>query len=540
MKKFWKTALFCVLLLLIPIFVYGSGTGVYLETCQADGKELQVICSNPGSDGEPVSEDDFRLTLEGTELSVTSVSSVSKERVPVTVYCLVDVSGSMRAEQMEQAKETLYAVCEGLGVADNMVITTLGNRTQTSGFLSDTQRIKETIGQLAAGKEDTNLYAGIKESINVLRTDMNVHQKRCLLILSDGEDDQKTGITREEAELAVKEAHLPVYTVATLSAQSGAESIEYGKLLGSFARSSAGGMHYTPVIDGISGEEAGQDILKSIGSSLVLKAELPELPSDRNELQLRMVYTGSDNSRYEDTLVVRAEDLTDAENMENSSMEESSAEKTSEETIKESDDEEAEDEEETTTEVDLDDDIWTWITSGNRWIWIASGAAALIAVIVLIIIIIIRSRRKKTKADTGTSGASDVNAAPWQPSAPQSQQVPPVSQTQAVTRPVQPQMHQLTLLAIGYTDVEHKLNLPEGVEVTIGRNGKADIILDAEDKKLSGVHCVMKWEDGKIYVRDLDSMNGTYVNGVPIRQMGRVAVHKGETIRIGSYEYRIG
>lgn len=541
MKRILKTAFFCMMLLLIPLCVYGAGTGVYMENCQADGDGLQVLCSRPDGE-ETVTGENFRLTLEGEELPVASVSTISDEQLPVTVYCLVDVSGSMRDSQMAQAKDALNAVCDGLGAGDNMVITTLGNQTQTSGFLSDTQQIKEIIEQLAAGHEDTNLYAGIVESIGILKTDANVHPKRCLLVLSDGEDDQKSGITREEAERAVKDAHIPIYTVATLSDQPGTDSIEYGKLLGSFARISAGGVHYTPSIDGISGEEAGRDILKGIGTSLVLRAELPESADGRNEMQLRMVYTGSDSSKYEDTLIVYAEDLISISQDSTEAVTEPVTEPDTEPVTEPDTEPDTEPVTEPDTESDSTDGIWAWVTSGNRWIWIAAGAAALI-VIVAVVIVIVRSRRKKAKTamETAAPAASDA-VMPPQPSQMPRPSVPqpplPVSRTQAA--PVQANMHQLKLSAIGYPDIVHILKLPEDAEVTLGRNSKADIVLDGKDKKLSGVHCAVKWENEKIFIRDLNSTNGTYVNGVPIQQMGRVAVHKGETITIGSYEYRIG
>ena len=96
------------------------------------------------------------------------------------------------------------------------------------------------------------------------------------------------------------------------------------------------------------------------------------------------------------------------------------------------------------------------------------------------------------------------------------------------------------MYAIGYSDIVRTIRLEQGRKVTVGRNDKADVILDREDKKLSGIQCGMLWEDGKLYVWDMDSTNGTFVNGVPIKSMGRVVVHDGETIRVGSYEYRVG
>ena len=73
----------------------------------------------------------------------------------------------------------------------------------------------------------------------------------------------------------------------------------------------------------------------------------------------------------------------------------------------------------------------------------------------------------------------------------------------------------------------------------MGRTAKADIILDAEDRRLSGCHCSVICTGGVLTVKDLASTNGTFVNGVPIRQLGPTLVPSGATIRMGSYEYRV-
>lgn len=547
MKKIQRILIACAVLLMASINVYAAGTGIFLEKCLLDGSGLRVVCSDIDTDMD-IKEDSFYLTLDGTQVPVTAISTVREEKIPMTVYCLVDVSGSMKKDQMQQVKEVLYAVCEGLDDKDNMVISKLGNQTEASGFLSDKEEIKTVIGQLESGNDDTNLYAGIQESIGILNADRQVNPKRCLLILSDGDDDQKSGITREEAERAVKEAHLSVYTVATLPANPSAGSIESGKVLGSFARISAAGIHYVPSVDGISGTDAGRDIVEHIGKGVVLKAELLEPVSDREKLELCMIYTSADDSRWEDTIVVYAKDIYGIREQEgitegstgtavdegtDESVSESTSERLEDESAPQesaSDSVESTDESQSETQSDESNDIWGYITSENRWVWIASGASVfLLAVIVTAAIV--RNKKKKAKASSASSSPSSV--LPSSSKLAESVSVPLNPQSQKKTYP-------LSLMAIGYTDIVHRLELPENEEVTIGRNGKADIILDPNDKKLSGAHCAVKWENEKIYIRDLDSMNGTYVNGIPIRQLGRVAVHKGETVTLGSYEYRIG
>jgi len=260
------------------------------------------------------------------------------------------------------------------------------------------------------------------------------------------------------------------------------------------------------------------------------------------------VYTASDNSRYEDSITVYAQDFsqTQTESVTQSAAEEENVTETVKTTVQETEEgTEESTETESTSSDDEEGTVWEKLVENvteHLWIWIA-GASAVVALIgVVIVLLIVKRRKKKRQAVSGGSGdvlpvyANDSTGAVQNTYAPQpGMQKTPQNATQNM--PTKTQI--IILKTVGYEQVEHRIELSEGVEVTIGRNRKADIVLDPEDKKLSGIHCSFKLENGKIVVCDKGSTNGTFVNGIPIQQMGRVAVHTGETIRMGSYEYRI-
>jgi pSer/pThr/pTyr-binding forkhead associated (FHA) protein len=74
--------------------------------------------------------------------------------------------------------------------------------------------------------------------------------------------------------------------------------------------------------------------------------------------------------------------------------------------------------------------------------------------------------------------------------------------------------------------------LPGGVK-TIGRATGADFIVDAA--LVSRVHCrLTALPDGQLEVRDLESTNGTYVNGVRIGQP--LILISGDRVKVGRVE----
>lgn len=74
--------------------------------------------------------------------------------------------------------------------------------------------------------------------------------------------------------------------------------------------------------------------------------------------------------------------------------------------------------------------------------------------------------------------------------------------------------------------------LPGGVK-TIGRATGADFIVDAA--LVSRVHCrLTALPDGQLELRDLESTNGTYVNGVRIGQP--LILMSGDRLQVGRIE----
>ena len=70
---------------------------------------------------------------------------------------------------------------------------------------------------------------------------------------------------------------------------------------------------------------------------------------------------------------------------------------------------------------------------------------------------------------------------------------------------------------------------------TVGRAPRADFIVDAA--LVSRVHCQLAAGAAEIEVVDLDSTNGTYVNGERIDKSARVKA--GDRIGVGRVELRV-
>jgi pSer/pThr/pTyr-binding forkhead associated (FHA) protein len=84
-----------------------------------------------------------------------------------------------------------------------------------------------------------------------------------------------------------------------------------------------------------------------------------------------------------------------------------------------------------------------------------------------------------------------------------------------------------------------KLVLPDGIEIPVNAAAKSigridfDKVLSREDLKyISRQHLVIKAEDDKYYIEDLNSTNGTKTNGLDIKGKSRQELKDGDRIRV--------
>ncbi len=77
-------------------------------------------------------------------------------------------------------------------------------------------------------------------------------------------------------------------------------------------------------------------------------------------------------------------------------------------------------------------------------------------------------------------------------------------------------------------------NYPILKDCTIGRSGKCEIGVD--DPFLSQRHAAFLWRDGACFLQDLDSTNGTFLNGNPVKG-DPIELLSGDRIDIGQLSF---
>lgn len=72
-------------------------------------------------------------------------------------------------------------------------------------------------------------------------------------------------------------------------------------------------------------------------------------------------------------------------------------------------------------------------------------------------------------------------------------------------------------------------------ESIIGRSRDCDVCIPS--KEVSRRHCLLHHEDGKLFIEDLNSANGTYLNGELVS--GRQRVNSGDQLKVGPLTFTV-
>ena len=355
------------------------------------------------------------------------------------------------------------------------------------------------------------------------------------LILSDGNLSSDSGTTEQQAMNTVSATSIPVYAIGITGDSAASYSVENARHMLKMAEVSLGGIGLIPAQVNISAADAAQQVWENIQESAVMKINLASVTSTSNNATVRAKYELGD-TRLEDSISVDLTMLAVSSSADTAASIEQTAES-----------------------VDLNtapqNSIVGWIQ--EHLILIVSCAAAAVVIIVVIIVIVRSSTRKKreqarmemeSKATDGISpmresesgvdtifSTSDLNnpsdgLGPTQCVSQGHSSTAPVVSAEGITVQMIVKSHQD--VSVSFTLVPHKQQI-------LGRDDRADIIINADDYQLSGKHCLVEWDGNYLYIQDMGSTNGTVLNGISLKPDAWSRLNSGSILHMGSFDYQV-
>lgn len=534
MKKITLRILCLILLISVlchPLSVQAASVNSFLTFTEVIQKEEQydlIAYSKLLPEGG-----ELTVSIDSQQIESPVLSTVRQEMLPVTVYCLVDITKDMNAQQVQQQQDILNIISSRMGEGDSMVISTVGSKTVKGAVLSTLEARKTAISTLEREGTAPDMFQAITDAMAMLNDESAFNTNRCLLILSDGVLTEKSETTEAKALAAVSSSTIPVYAIGITGKYNSDYAVNNAKRMLQFADESIGGLGIIPAVEKISAADAAQQIWENIQNSNIIKINLSQVTAAGTSATLFAQYELEDMLLKDNVIVTLPVGKTSIDDPEQNPNPE-------------------------WYEVALD-----WIKANAVIVCVCVGAGVLL----IVVLVVFSGKKKKTakakleeerrkreqaeaEVQTGqiigqesvtSSGVDTIMSTGEFEERKQSS-----FRTQAVSGayPQTTFSNQDTGVMVQLQIVTHqnvvvgfpiKVNMPQ----VLGRDDRASVIINGEDYQLSGRHCEVEWDGNNLYVRDLNSTNGTVLNGMRLKPDAWNLLSNGSVIHMGSFDYRV-
>ncbi|WP_150050337.1 FHA domain-containing protein [Methylomonas rhizoryzae] len=189
-----------------------------------------------------VVSEQFTASFGENSLQVISVETAASTGQGVGYIFLVDISKSIGSRQLVQIKRSLHQWFLDMGEDDRAAILTFGHRVNRSlEFTNDRSKLNNAVNLLATTDMETSLYEGLLQAIALGRQQqVGMPERRSIVVLSDGIDDSLNGATVDEVLQQNGESQIPIYAIGFASQPVSERGREGLKVLATLSRQSGG------------------------------------------------------------------------------------------------------------------------------------------------------------------------------------------------------------------------------------------------------------------------------------------------------------
>ncbi|NLI21800.1 MAG: FHA domain-containing protein [Clostridiales bacterium] len=457
---------------------------------------------------------DFALKLNGVDLTPTAVSSYYRAGLGASYLFLLDAPRAMKSASFTLLKDTVSLLIDRMGDADNAAILTTGGSVAGLTLTSGKSLLKQALDGIEKGAAADTLNASVADAANYLQSAVDARRHVCLVVLTTGETRDETGMTQAELQKLVTGMPLTVYTYAFVTDETESKRVKQANDFGALARQSVGGVD-TLVTGKTDAAALAGAVTDNEKRFLLLTADM----------SAEAAATGAG------TLTVSLQDgglmLSDETAVSAALLAAIQPAVTATPDISPNPDEPTP----TPTGGHIDIDL-----KDGYLIYILAGLGALLAAMMIALIVV--SRRRKRSFELDNAPDSDLNGRePARDGAGHTQiteddlRTEPVMEKNAVSAKLR-----VTLTQVG-TDAEQKYTADMLQTLVIGRSSREARLVIPKDTTISGTHAKLTFDGSAVRIEDLNSANGTKINGVKI-QMPTV-LHSGDVLTFGKTSLRV-
>lgn len=489
--------------LILSVFITVS----FLSATVVAAGNLSIVSTATGEDNVSVfvrgadASAEVSAQVGTSEAASVSASKIGDLDIPMRTLVMIDNSKSIKKADHAKISAILQDMISDKKDSEEIAISTYSEEiSYLCDYTADYTTLKTAIDSLEYNDQETFLTDIL---CDIIPSDFAGEDGvfRRIVIISDGVDNKPRGKTRDDLNRVMAEYVFPIYSIGCSTANN---NDELANLFSISNQSNAVTFlldDYENVIDITSELRGDRDIVKY---TIVPAAE--QLDGTSKAVKLTI---GSESISAD----VRVPHVVMTEP-------EPTVIETEEPTV-----------EEPSTEPEPEEPGIPWMLI----IIVAGSVLAVVLIVIIVVAVVINNKKKNQFVPINDEFVNDYD----------NRDAIPASPTELIyNRPVGDDNSTVMMwnnaetYHINLTDISSpakSLQIPLTGTVTIGRKPGCDAVFDY-DKSVSGRHCEISVRGGHFFLKDLQSSNGTYVNGSKI--LTEAEIFSGNVIKLGRLEVR--
>ena len=509
-------SLLCVLCLLLATCTASAAgnSGLKIQNVRVtDNGSIQATVFSPQVG--TLKPDDFAVTLDEKNVKASSVSYYQNSQLGTNWFFIIDMSMNMEmGRRLSKTKAMVKSLIENLGPFDSAAIVPTGTTSFT--LSSDQKALNRELDAIERGDSTKKaLYSQIGLVLNHIETSTELKGRSAIVVFSTGENENETGMSKSNLNSLLTTSDATIYTVALLNNKPKRANVNS---FSDMADISCGGLAQE-IESGVSSEDM------SGYSGAILQQEnlfrLMEIPAAEQKVSgselvivsLSDKVRGSAKYQLSQDQAARIQKAIPTPVPATPTPTKAIATPTP--TATKAASATAAPTATATAASGLIDQFNEWPAFQKILL-----IAAVLVVIAVIVMLIVRGKKK---------------AAPEMPPFAEDEQESE-DKTEVAPPTPGPSTLMVTLEAVGL-DEPKVFSSPMVNELIIGRSSERGARLIIPDKKVSGKHCRLTYANKSMYIEDLNSSNGTKVNGMTVQ--GNVVLQQNDLITLGLTNVRI-
>lgn len=490
--------------MVLSMIAYADGQAAILETYTGDSN-ISVYIKNIGGVSEDIS-----VQIATTEANRVSVQVVSEMAIPMRTLVMVDNSLSIPSDDRDKIAQLLQNLISDRLNQEEISIAVFSEEVNVLvDYTNDYSTLKKAIDGITYQDQETYLTDVLYDLLSekYVRGTEDIYCR--ILVISDGVDNKSLGYTKDELYSLLKDTKIPIYTIGCTNKKNNEE------LENMFALSRMTNVDYFLL------EETEEllditDMLNKDREIVKLSITPPEELLDGGVKSVKITLPDG---------TVLSSDITMPQQVYEKEVEASPMP-----TI--------EPEPDISPEPVIEEDAAS-DTNYLPFLIIGGMIALIIAITVVVVLLLKKNKRKVSEFESIDDNLlkelqSNIGNSDTKTEVISSFQVRNSEDGSTVMIWNQDVTYQVVL-----TDIHSpakSFQVPLNKSIIIGRkSGLCDIALEYE-KSVSGRHCEINVREGKFYVKDLQSSNGTYLNGSKV--LTETEIYSGNTLKFGRLEMR--